>query len=403
MSDLTEACLVGRLNLFLLGDTGCGKTQLARDVMDYFPDNLYFLGRPDMTTRDVFYQLNPKFLTALQEGKPLDGVEMKELREEIGRRLIVVDELPNCPAAVRSQLFNLFDGYVEIDGKHYPLGRGDYSVGIGMGNIGQEFTESWNDLGRALRDRMHVTIDLDYFHPNGRDLLEILAGNTDPRVDFTSHQDREKFGNNIVESYQRIREQPISLEKAIISGYLTLGLDYCVAGGMPRSKRQMKSAWPNAVDNHGKGSDEALIKPVSTRTAKSIIRLSDSLDYILRQRGVPEETVQQGQFDSMMFAFRMIAPYSGILNPAAVQNFYDGDNYAATDAVIQTTRAQFEEKKQAIGAAIAMMKEGKIYDRIMRQFDGRWAFMHELVRGLKGYAEKQPIHQKEKGWKDKTN
>ena len=36
MEDILDACLIGRLNLFLQGDTGCGKTQLAADAMQYF-------------------------------------------------------------------------------------------------------------------------------------------------------------------------------------------------------------------------------------------------------------------------------------------------------------------------------------------------------------------------------
>ena len=77
--------------------------------------------------------------------------------------MIVVDELPNCVPAVRAQLFNLFDGYVEVDGVLYPIGSG-YSVGIATGNIGQQFTESSNELGRALKDRMHLILKLD--HPD---------------------------------------------------------------------------------------------------------------------------------------------------------------------------------------------------------------------------------------------
>ncbi|MEK6872058.1 MAG: hypothetical protein AABX16_04105 [Nanoarchaeota archaeon] len=46
MNDVVDACLMGRLNLFLQGDTGAGKTQLARDVMSYFGDkSMFILGR----------------------------------------------------------------------------------------------------------------------------------------------------------------------------------------------------------------------------------------------------------------------------------------------------------------------------------------------------------------------
>ena len=46
MTDVADACVYGRLNLFLQGDTGSGKTQLAKDVMDYFGEkSLFILGK----------------------------------------------------------------------------------------------------------------------------------------------------------------------------------------------------------------------------------------------------------------------------------------------------------------------------------------------------------------------
>ena len=178
-NDIVDACLRGRLNLFLQGDTGSGKTQLARDAMSDFGDkSMFILGRNDMDTRELFQQMN---LEKLREGKT--SSEVKELTDKIGYNLIVVDELPNCVPAVRAQLFNLFDGFIELNGKTYPIGNG-YSVGIATGNVGQKFTESTNELGRALKDRMHVTIDTDYFSPTPSDTLEILSENTNP---LTSH------------------------------------------------------------------------------------------------------------------------------------------------------------------------------------------------------------------------
>ena len=39
MDNMVDAALRGRLNTFLQGDTGSGKTQLVRDVMGYFGNN----------------------------------------------------------------------------------------------------------------------------------------------------------------------------------------------------------------------------------------------------------------------------------------------------------------------------------------------------------------------------
>ncbi|MEK6829255.1 MAG: AAA family ATPase [Nanoarchaeota archaeon] len=366
MNDLADACLYGRLNLFLQGDTGSGKTQLARDTMGYFPGkSLFVLGRNDMDTRELFQQIN---LEKLKTAKSSE--DLKEVTSKVNTNLIVVDELPNCVPAVRAQLFNLFDGYIEVNGVAYPIGN-RYSVGIATGNIGQQFTESSNELGRALKDRMHVIIDTDYFPPKPSDTLEILAGNTNPRVEFESQgEDKSK---EIISKYMKISSDEIPLKKLIIANYLLHGLDYCSKG----SKRAMKSAWPTQLDSHEQGSDVGLVLPVSPRAAKSIIRLSQSLDDIARQKGgSPDE------FESMMTAYKMVSSYSGVLNEADVQNKYDGNHYKAMDAIISTTRTQFNGQAENIDAGLEMASKGEKDQKIMDNFKGRWTFMRDTLEGI---------------------
>lgn len=376
MQDVVDACLIGRLNLFLQGDTGTGKTQLAKDAMAYFPNkNLFILGRNDMDTRELFQQINPEFFDAVRKGKSIEGLEAKQVTDAIHYNLIVVDELPNCVPAVRAQLFNLFDGFIEINGRPYQIGNG-YSVGIATGNIGQQFTESSNDLGRAIKDRMHVIVDVDHYFPTPSDTLEILAGNTNPRVEFTSEKDDSK---EIVKRCQNLTGKEISLPKLIAANYLLHGLDYCNQG---KSKRKMKSQWPNQVQSHGTGSDEALVLPVSPRAAKSILRLSQALDDIALQRGVSAEDVEIGALDSVMTAYRLVSAYSGVLNEAAVQNTYNGDHYAALDAVITATKGEFGRNKDRIKAGLEMVRSGKRNKRIMDLFGGRWQFMQSTLDPL---------------------
>lgn len=46
MYDMIDASLRARLNTFLQGDTGSGKTQLARDVQHYFGDQIFiYIGK----------------------------------------------------------------------------------------------------------------------------------------------------------------------------------------------------------------------------------------------------------------------------------------------------------------------------------------------------------------------
>lgn len=374
MNDLVDACLYGRLNLFLQGDTGSGKTQLAKDVMNYFPEkSMFILGRNDMDTRELFQQIN---LSKLKDAK--SSQELKELTDKVNYNLFVVDELPNCVPSVRAQLFNLFDGFIEINGKTYPIGNG-YSVGIATGNIGQKFTESNNDLGRALKDRMHVTIDTDYFKPTAYDTFDILSSNTNPRVNFTGQFENGELEKKILNVHNEITSKEISFEKLLIANYLIHGLDYINIDGKETTKTKLKDAWPSAVTNHAQGSDEALVLPVSPRAAKSILRLSQAFDYIAKEKGASEKDIQENYFDSVMNAFKFVGAYSGILNEIAVRENSGNDKYSAIDAVIQTAKTQYESQLNNISAGLQMVHNGKKSKKILDNFSERWGFMKSFL------------------------
>ena len=376
MEDMVNACLYGRLNLFLQGNTGDGKTQAARDATRYFGDkSLFILGRNDMDTRELFQQINPEFFRALKEGKIERGASPRELTDKIDTHLIVVDEMPNCVPAVRAQLFNLFDGFIEINGKPYSIGKG-YSVGIATGNIGQKFTESSNDLGRALKDRMHVIIDTDHFYPQPSDSLNILAENTNPRVEFGDEAKDES--DRIIKRYNEVSAKEIPTEKLIVANYLLHGLDYCSRG----SKRKMKEHWPNQLENNEQGPDVGLVLPCSTRAAKSILRLSQSLDEIAKDKGASQKSIEAGYFDSMMQSYKFVSAYSGVLNDSLVDAKYEGDKYKALDAVISTTTQQFSEQAGNIAAGFTMVSSGKTSKKVMDGFKGRWQFMRNTLEEL---------------------
>lgn len=378
MNDMVDAALRGKLNVFLQGDTGLGKTQIVRDVMQYFGDKgLFILGRNDMDTRELFQRINPAFYRALKEGKDMAAIATRELTDKIDYNFIAVDELPNCVPAVRAQLFNLFDGFIEVEGRPYPIGKG-YCMGMATGNIGQKFTESSNELGRALKDRMHLTIDTDSFRPQPYDTMAILSRDRNPRVNMDAPL--EKRITEIREASQKLQQRELPFEKIVVAQYLLHGLDYLEGG---RSKTQLKSGWPTKLEGHEAGSDAALTLPVSIRAAKSILTLSQALDAITEEQGAQ----QNDAFNSMMVAFKFVGAYSGILNEALVEQNYDGDKYKAMEGVIEATRSQFNEKDSHIAAGLGMAQQGKKNSKLLNEFSGRWSFMRNMLEKL---AEEVP-------------
>ena len=224
---------------------------------------------------------------------------------------------------------------------------------------------------------MHVTVDVDHYFPTPSDTMNILAGNTNPRVEFGELS--SETGHSFRDRNTRITAQPVPFSKLVIANYLLHGLDYCNNGA---SKRKMKEAWPTAVSDHSKGSDEALVLPISPRAAKSIIRLSQSLDDIALERGATPEQIAQGALNSMMQAYKLVSTHSGVLNEAMVKNIYDGDRYAVMNALITTTQYQFAQKEGEIMAGIEMVRKGKKEAKVINSFTGRWEFMRDMLKVL---------------------
>ena len=148
----------------------------------------------------------------------------------------------------------------------------------------------------------------------------------------------------------------------------------------------MKDAWPTQLENHEQGSDVGLVLPVSTRAAKSIVRLSQALDDVARGKGASQEIIDANAFDSMMTAYKFVSAYSGVLNESDVDQKYSGDRYGALDAVISTTQTQFDEKADAIRAGLEMVRSGKSNSKVLNLFNGRWEFMKSTLGGLKNYG-----------------
>ena len=377
VEDLVKAGLIGKLNTFLVSETGEGKTQIENDVLGLFGNKgLFVLGRDDMDVRALFATMG----TDIKKVKNL--AELRQFTEKLKYNVYVVDELTRCLPAVQNQLFNLFDGYVEIDGKKYQIGEG-FSLGLASGNLGNGRYLGAHQTDRALNDRMHLTLDLDNFPINPEDSFEITTKKKDPRVRENIGQDRIK---TIKELNEEVNNNDPSLMPYVISWYFKHGLDY-IPNVPGESKRKIKNIWPNIDLNREKGADYDLIFPISTRTELTALQLTRALSLIAEAKGAKDINYK----DLALEVFKLISPYSGILNRAKVDTNFNGNPYLALDAIVQGINGELSYKPQgsnlnrlnAIEEGISLAQKGKLDDKLNKEyFSGRWKFMPNILEKI---------------------
>lgn len=374
VEDIVKACLIGRLNMFFVGETGEGKTQLENDILGLFGNHGFFeQGRNDLTVKEMFTRLN---LDKLRSGHSSD--EVKELTEHVGHPIYVVDELTRCIPAVQNQFFNLFDGFITVDGTKRKLGMGGYSVGIASGNVGNGRYVGTSETDRALRDRMHLILDVDYFPLTARDTAGILARKKDPRVGDADGLD---YTAAILEAHRDLSARSPSLLQYIGALYFKHGLDYLEAA--PHSKRQSKQAWPGNVSGHETGSDAAVIFPFSTRAAISTLTLAGALETVKAAKG----DAYADDLDAVLDAAYLVGAQSGVLHPSAVDSKYNGNPYAAMSAVIEGIRGEFAAKVPSLESAVASAAEGQL--AYVDEFSGRWGFVTDVLAEAAEQAKAQ--------------
>ena len=198
LTDAVIAAVLGGLNVLLVGDTGTGKTQLASDIYNhYFEGNkegVWFKARPDTEISDIFVRLNK------------EKIRKESNRENIRKMCFVVDEVNRAPGPVQDQFLGLGDGNIETpEGRQINLGVNGYSFLISTANIGNgEFTGTF-DMDKALLNRFHITLDLDYYGKTLEDEFAVnREGSANPKVRVESSS--RDLSKKILSSYQKIRE-----------------------------------------------------------------------------------------------------------------------------------------------------------------------------------------------------
>ncbi len=391
--DVVKCALAGRLNIGLGGGAGMGKSQLFADLKSMFNNNTnYVLGRNDLDIKSLYRQMDFKKLNnAMHNGGVVSQKEISSITDDIYRPLIIVEEINRCAEIVQNQLFNIFEGFIEIDGNKYCLGKGElktftdhdgtdvtqnvlYSVGVWSANFGNGQYTGTVSMDKALKERSHMIIDVDNFSPgkqNPSDLDNILMG-SGGEIRLKDQEKPQDYVNNFIEAFSYLKQKSKTPDadelgrELLMFRYLVEGLDFIPSEKAQNSKRIMKEIWPAKAeeDGIGEGDDKLLygcVFPSSIRSGLTIISLARSLrEYAKAVNPKSQPKIE----DSVVEAFKLVAPYSGIIeNPHRIREDYVGNNYLCSKDIGNIIKNKLQNKSDVINAIVYFNRSGEPYSR----------------------------------------
>ena len=400
--DATKIALMSRLNLGLYGGAGMGKSQLLADVQSLVGNNAsYVLGRNDLDIKALFRQLNFHGLKeAMDKGGEVSQADLTTVTAAIYKPLVVVEEINRAVEVVQNQLFNVFEGFIELDGHKYPLGGTDlqkfrdfdgkewtqnvrYSVGVWSANYGNGQYTGTVSMDKALKERSHVIIDVDNFSPQSADLDRILMG-SGGEIRLKEQEKAEDRTKDFIAAFQYMKQKshtPSPKElgaELLLFRYLVHGLDYIPCEAADNSKRLMKDVWPSKAEEDNIGTDDndkllyRMVFPASVRGAMTIMTLARALrEYVRAKDAKAKPTV----LDSVGESFKLVASYSGMLeNPQRIRENYVGNPYRAAVAVGDILKSRLAQQKNLMDAIVHCKAEDKPLTReIINECKGEYA------------------------------
>ncbi|MBT4446038.1 AAA domain-containing protein [archaeon] len=400
--DVIKTGLACRLNIGLLGGSGEGKSQLVADIAGLYGNNAdRVLGRNDLDIKSLYRELNfAKLNDAMQSGGRVAQRELSNVTASIGKPLVAVEEINRCVEAVQNQFFNIFEGFIEIDGVNYSLGGerletfsgfgGDtwqrnvrYSVGVWTANIGNGKYTGTVSMDAALKNRSHLMIDVDNFVLQGSDLDAILMG-SGAEIRLKDHDGAVDNTDQFASAYAHLAQKsytpnPQELgQELLLFRYLVLGLDYVPSESGNNSKRAMKEVWPSIAEekNFGKDDDDKLmyrvVSPASVRTAMTVVSFARGLREYAKAK---DDKANPKVLESVTESFKIVGAYSGMLNNSSrVREFHVGNPYLAATEVATAIQTRLEARQDLMTAIVHFQSEGTAFPRkVLDECKGEYA------------------------------
>ncbi len=343
-TDIVVAGVLSGMNGLLVGDTGCGKSQLASDIARYYfggerkdgGSALTIEGHPEL---EIYEEVLSEFS---------DKEKKRVLNGNHKAKYWNLEELNRCPPFAQNQFFSVGNGRLIRGGSAIPLGEDGYVSSLATANLGNGEYQGTFETDKALYNRFGVIVDFDYemFSPTDEDRIfidELVAANPNlKRAPIRDISDKIVVAKEEIDNMLR----NTSLEAKAVSQYLELGLaSYRGSDGKP--VRKTKNWWEPFEENFTGGTRplKSLVRNPQPRTTQALMRYATSLHYLAKLKN-PKRKINP--IDTMFKAFELTAAYQDVLNPLVLSQEYKKEHPVMMARVAEQLKADFRKNEDYI-------------------------------------------------------
>ncbi|GAH67634.1 unnamed protein product, partial [marine sediment metagenome] len=244
----------------------------------------------------------------------------------------------------------------------------------------------------AYLDRSHLILNVDNFPPGTTDLIEIQQQDTTPRV---MSPELEDSTDKIIRIWQLMKNLKLSLDGLMADLYLKRSLDYCDRSptGRKSTVRDDIPAMCQGCLSEGKatvmGDVCAYVIPATTRSFKAFKALAFGLTAVSQAKSETSANELPGYLEILQ-AFRLTAPYSGILDSSWVKSQHHGNPYLASDFLYRKIKSELEEKADYIKKAFYDALSGTLAHEEMKVLGEEWGWLEEILTEINKISRSSP-------------
>ncbi len=374
INDVVAAAIQSNTNMYLIGSRGTGKTLLGEVISRsiFGEKGFYLRGDTNLTLKDLFMRIN-------LHGKTDEEI-YRIATEHIKFIFALVDELNRVPGIVQNQFLNLTDGYIEIRGRKYPLGIGNYMLLVSTGNppTNGEYTGVF-DEDLALLDRISFIINTDEVEPANGDVAKMMEMGVDKSLIERGDLSQGVLASHAHLSKTMAEDTEMSLAISLLGEVVYHSFRYVSvsAEGAAQGKKVDKCKVPNWRDSlhgeHAGGNMISYVSDVSVRTLKAARKLGFAIYKIagmeaelMGSKGVHIAPLDKSDFlDSYFGALKLALTYDRRFIPTDLPKSLSKDHPEVLDGAFTDLRSivdtdNFEDAGVTLGVFFEAMKAGDV-------------------------------------------